>query len=67
MSWQEPRAAELDYVDLYLIHWPLPLGAARLAELEALQRRGLAREIGVSNYGRDRLEKLMQAASRRRP
>ena len=55
----------LDYVDLYLIHWPLPLRSARLwRELESLQQRGLAREIGISNFGRDRLEKLMRGASR---
>jgi diketogulonate reductase-like aldo/keto reductase len=55
----------LDYVDLYLIHWPLPVGNARLwRELESLQERGLARAIGVSNFGRDRLERLMHGAAR---
>jgi len=54
----------LDYVDLYLIHWPLPLGNARFwRQLEALQERGLARAIGVSNFGRDRIARLAAGAS----
>ena len=56
----------LDYVDLYLIHWPLPLGNARMwRQLESLHERGLARAIGVSNFGRDRLAKLLRSAGRR--
>jgi diketogulonate reductase-like aldo/keto reductase len=55
----------LDYVDLYLIHWPLPLRTARLwRDLESLQERGLTREIGVSNFGTDRLRKLIRGPSR---
>jgi len=55
----------LDYVDLYLIHWPLPFVVARLwRELEALQEHGLARAIGVSNFGRDRLAGLLRNGTR---
>jgi diketogulonate reductase-like aldo/keto reductase len=47
----------LDYVDLYLIHWPVPLVSARYwRQLESLHEQGLARAIGVSNYGRDQLQ-----------
>ena len=55
----------LDYVDLYLIHWPLPLANARMwRQLESLEERGRARAIGVSNFGRDRLAKLIGSATR---
>jgi diketogulonate reductase-like aldo/keto reductase len=57
----------LDYVDLYLIHWPLPGRSGRgWRAFEAIAERGQARAIGVSNYGQDRLAGLL-AAARRRP
>jgi 2,5-diketo-D-gluconate reductase A len=56
----------LEYVDLYLVHWPLP---GRMShgwrEFEALSEQGLARSIGVSNFGSDRLEWLLGVAARR--
>ena len=58
------RRLGLDYVDLYLIHWPLPLANTRMwRQLESLQERGRARAIGVSNFGRKRLAKLVGSAS----
>ncbi|CAO3600794.1 unnamed protein product [Absidia cylindrospora] len=53
---------QLSYVDLYLIHSPLPGKERRLASwkaLEELHRAGKAKHIGVSNYGVKHLEELM--------
>jgi diketogulonate reductase-like aldo/keto reductase len=49
----------LEYVDLYLIHWPVPMLHVRhWRQLEELHAAGLAREIGVSNYRVSQLENL---------
>ena len=51
---------QLDHVDLYLIHWPVPVRTAHAwAQFQKLKQQGLARAIGVSNYGVDRLERLL--------
>jgi methylglyoxal/glyoxal reductase len=51
----------LDYVDLYLIHWPEPgkRGDSWRALVE-LQRQGRARSIGVSNYTIAHLQELLR-------
>ncbi|BCW63332.1 aldo/keto reductase [Paenarthrobacter sp. TYUT067] len=55
----------LDFVDLYLIHWPCAgrgLFAETYKALETLYREGKVRAIGVSNFQPGHLEELMQKA-----
>lgn len=54
-----------DYVDLFLIHWPLPqqYGGDYLSTwkvLEEFKADGRARSIGVSNFQQHHLERLIQ-------
>jgi 2,5-diketo-D-gluconate reductase A len=54
----------MDYVDLYLIHWPAPARDLYLETWEALieaQSDGLARQIGVSNFQPEHLERIISA------
>ncbi|WP_295250861.1 aldo/keto reductase [uncultured Catenibacterium sp.] len=49
----------LDYVDLYLIHWPAEGYVEAYLEMEKLQKEGLIRSIGVSNFRKSHLENLL--------
>jgi 2,5-diketo-D-gluconate reductase A len=52
-----------DYVDLYLIHWPLPgkdLYVQTWKGLEQAAKDGKARSIGVSNFQSHHLDRLTQ-------
>lgn len=57
------EALGFDYVDLFLIHWPLPTlydgdYVSTWQTLEEFKKDGRARSIGVSNFQIDHLERL---------
>ena len=57
----------LDYVDLYLIHWPSPEDEKYLEAwkaLEELQDEGLTRSIGVSNFLPHHLDRVAEEGSK---
>ncbi len=55
------EAMKFDYLDLFLIHWPLP-GVGDFVEtwqaLEEISRSGRVRAIGVSNFQAHHIERL---------
>ncbi|XP_050311224.1 aldo-keto reductase family 1 member B1-like [Anthonomus grandis grandis] len=74
----------LDYLDLYLIHWPTafkqgeeytpkgPDGKTLYSDIdyvdtwkafEEIHRKGLAKSIGVSNFNKRQLERVLEVAS----
>ena len=56
------EALRLDYVDLFLIHWPLPRVDKYVASYRAileLVEEGLVRSAGVSNFKRHHLQRLI--------
>lgn len=59
---------KLDYIDLYLIHWPVPryaenmwkeLNKATWRAMEDLYKNGMVRAIGVSNFLPRHLENIL--------
>ena len=63
---------QLDYLDLYLIHWPanetqfanwFDINADSWRAFEQLYKEGKVRAIGVSNFPKDYLAKLLESAT----
>ncbi|WP_173923010.1 aldo/keto reductase [Agromyces sp. Marseille-P2726] len=55
------KRLDLDWIDLYLIHWPLPRIDKYVDSWRAmirLREKGLVRSIGVSNFTIEMLERL---------
>ncbi len=55
---------ELDYIDLYLIHWPVPAHDRYVETWKAfieLRGEGVVRSIGVSNFQPAHLERVIAA------
>lgn len=53
----------LDYVDLYLLHWPINDVAGSWKVLEKYYEQGLIKNIGVSNFNERHLKELAQTAN----
>lgn len=62
---------KLDYIDLYLIHWPAnaknfdnwqKTNAETWLAMEELQSEGKIKSIGVSNFWKEHLDALLQSA-----
>ena len=58
------KRLQLDYVDLYLIHWPKPSQNAYVEAWKALvklKEEGRAKSVGVSNFNILRLKQIIDA------
>ncbi|WP_125708266.1 aldo/keto reductase [Companilactobacillus zhongbaensis] len=58
---------QLDYLDLYLIHWPnednFQLSLDTWKALEKIYKDGKAKSIGVSNFSEEQLNKVFEMAT----
>jgi len=57
------RKLGTDYLDLYLIHWPVECHTKSWKVLEKLYEQGAVRAIGVSNYHAQHLEAVAACAN----
>ncbi|MBC2675488.1 aldo/keto reductase [Listeria booriae] len=57
------KKLQLDYLDLYLIHWPVLAYKDSWRAMERLYNEGLIKSIGVSNFHQHHLENLFATAN----
>ena len=58
------RTLALDYVDLYLVHWPIKDKYVTVwSEMEKIYQSGKARAVGVSNYQESHLHEIINLKS----
>ncbi|MBC1371990.1 aldo/keto reductase [Listeria booriae] len=57
------KKLQLDYLDLYLIHWPVLAYKDSWRAMERLYNEGLIKSIGVSNFHQHHLENLFTTAN----
>ncbi len=60
------RRLQTDWIDLYMIHWPIAKEAMEgaFSTLEALKKEGKIRSIGVSNFGIQQLSEAQAAGAK---
>lgn len=56
------KKLQTNYLDLYLIHWPSEGYNEKWRAMEDLYKEGLIKSIGVSNFEKTHLEKLLTTA-----
>lgn len=56
------KKLQTDYLDLYLIHWPSEGYNEKWRAMESLYNEGLIKSIGVSNFEKPHMEKLLTTA-----
>lgn len=57
------KALKTDYVDLYLIHWPVDGFEEAWIEMEKLYKEGKIRAIGLSNFHESHLKRINDIAT----
>lgn len=54
----------LDYVDLYLVHWPIKNKYVSVwSDMEKIYQTGKARAVGVSNYQQNHIQEILNLKS----